>query len=90
MDTKAQIQELQKQLTKLTNDFNNLSTSFYKNNFSSSQTFNKDCVFNARLKVPHYTTAPAVCEVGDLIEIGGVLYICTVANSVFTVVGTQS
>lgn len=81
---------MQAQIDKLNSDLDNLSQSFYKNNFSSSQTFTKDVIFQTRLKVPHYTSAPAVCEVGDLIEIAGVLYICTVANTTFTVVGTQS
>ena len=86
----TQIQDLQTQITKLKSDLDSLSQSFYKNNFSSSQTFTKDVSFQTRLKVPHYTSAPAICEVGDLIEIGGVLYICTVANTTFTVVGTQT
>jgi hypothetical protein len=84
------IADLQAQVKKLNADLESLSSAFYKNNFSSSQTFNKDCVFQSRLKVPHYSTPPAICEVGDLIEIGGVLYICTVANTTFTVVGTQT
>lgn len=84
------INDLQEQVNKLKGDLDNLSQSFYKNNFSSSVTFTKDAVFQTRLKVPSYTTAPAIAEVGDLIEIGGVLYICTVANTTFTVVGTQS
>jgi hypothetical protein len=71
-----------------------LSQSFYKNNFSSSQTFNKDSVFTTRLNVPSYSTPPSVAEVNDLIGIAGVLYICTVAGSVaspatFTLVGSQ-
>lgn len=90
-----QIAELQTQVTKLKSDFDNLSQIFYKNNFSNSQTFTKDAIFQTRLKVPHYSGAPAVGEVGDLIEVGGTLYICTTAGDVatpatFTVVGTQS
>lgn len=84
------IQNLQDQITKLRSDLDNLSQSFYKNNFSSSQTFSKDVTFQTRLRVPVYTSAPAICEVGDLICIAGILYICTVANTTFTVVGTQS
>ena len=78
------------QIAKLRSDIDSLSQSFYKNNFSSSQTFTKDAVFQTRLKVPSYTTAPAVCEVGDIIEIAGKLYICTVANTTFTLVGSQT
>lgn len=85
-----EILELQNQLKKLQNDFDSLSSAFYKNNFTSSQTFNKDVVFQSRLRVPVYSTPPAICEVGDLISISGVLYICTVANTTFTVVGTQT
>jgi hypothetical protein len=88
--TQQQINELTAQVQKLSSDLQSLSSQFYKNNFSSSQTFNKACSFQDRLKVPHYTSAPAVCEVGDIIEIGGKLYICTVANTTFTMVGTQS
>ena len=88
-DQNTQIQELQTQITKLKSDVDNLSQSFYKNNFSGSQTFTKDVSFQTSLKVPHYTSAPTVSEVGNLIEIGGVLYICTVANTTWTVVGTQ-
>ena len=82
--------DLEALVTKLRSDLESLSGAYYKNNFSSAQIFNKDCTFQTRLKVPHYTTAPAICEVGDIIEIGGVLYICTVANTTFTVVGTQT
>ena len=84
------MQELQAQVQKLRTELDNLSQSFYKNNFSSSQSFTKDVTFQTRLRVPVYSSAPAICEVGDLIAIAGVLYICTVANTTFTVVGTQS
>lgn len=90
MDNNIQVQELQAQVQKLRTELDNLSQSFYKNNFSSSQSFTKDVTFQTRLRVPVYTTAPSICEVGDLIAIAGVLYICTVANTTFTVVGTQS
>lgn len=89
-DTKQQIEDLTTKLTKMQSELDSLSQAFYKNNFSSSQSFTKDVVFQTRMKVPHYTSAPAVCEVGDLIEIAGKLYICTVANTTFTLVGTQS
>ena len=90
-----EIQALQEQVNKLRSDLDSLSSSFYKNNFSSSQVFNKDSVFTTRLKVPHYSSAPSVAEVGDLIEISGQLWICTTASvggsgAVFTLVGTQS
>lgn len=85
-----QIQELKDTILKLQSQVNDLSGAFYRNNFTSSQVFNKDSVFNTRLRVPIYTVAPTICEVGDLIAISGKLYICTVANTTFELVGTQS
>lgn len=94
MEKDTQLMEFQAQLTKLKSEFDNLSQQFFKNNFSNSQTFTKDAIFSTRLKVPNYSNAPSVGEVGDLIEVGGVLYICTTAGTVaspatFTVVGSQ-
>jgi hypothetical protein len=66
-----------------------LSSEFYLNNFTGSQDHNKYNRFNTRLKVPSYTTDPAVCEVGEIIEVAGELKICSVADT-WTVVGTQS
>lgn len=83
-------QEIKDSIVKLQSQLNDLSAQFFRNNFTSSQTFNKDSVFTSRLKVPHYSSAPTICEVGDLIEIGGKLYICTVANTTFTLVGSQT
>jgi len=90
MDNNFQIEELRGQLQELRKQVDSLSQSFFKNNFSSSQSFTKDVTFQTRLRVPVYTSAPSICEVGDLICIAGVLYICTVANTTFTVVGTQT
>ena len=95
MDTKQQILDLQAQVQKLQSSLNDLSSQFYKNNFSSSQTFNKDCTFSSRLQVPVYSSAPSVGVVGDIICVGGKLYICTTAGNsgspaVFTLVGSQS
>lgn len=90
MNPQKQIDALQEQITKFQNQVNDLSGAFYRNNFTSLQTFNKDSIFTSRLKVPHYTSAPTISEIGDLIEIGGKLYICTVANTTFTLVGSQS
>lgn len=94
-DSTQQLIDLQDQVTKIQGTVDSLSQSFYKNNFSSSQTFNKDIVFSVSLQVPHYSSAPSVGAVGQLIEVGGKLYICTIAGSVaspatWTLVGTQS
>ena len=93
--TKQQITEMQAQIQKLQSNLNDLSGAFYKNNFSSSQTFNKDCVFSSRLQVPVYSSAPSVGVIGDLIAVGGKLYICTTAGNsgspaVFTLCGSQT
>jgi len=91
----TKIQEIENQLVKLRTDLENLSQQFFKNNFTTSQTFTKDIICTTRLKVPHYTSAPSVGEVGDVIEVGGTLFICTTAGNVaspavFTVCGTQT
>lgn len=84
-------QELQDQIIALRKQVEELSASFYKNNFSSSQVFNKDITFNTRLRVPVYSSAPSVAEIGDIMAIAGVLYICTdSATPTFTLVGSQS
>lgn len=84
-----QVKDLQDQIDKLQAKLSDLEGSFFKNNFGSTQTFNKDCVFSSRLKIPHYDSAPTVSEVGDLIEVGGVAYICTIAGGTFTKIGSQ-
>lgn len=81
--------EEQKQFQQLRSDVDNLTKVFYLNNFSSHQDFNKSSSFNYRLKVPHYATAPSTNNVGEIIEVGGVLYISTAVDT-WTVVGTQT
>lgn len=90
MNQDKQIQELRDLVGRLQAEVNNLSATVNKNNFSSSQTFNKDCTFSTRLRVPVYSAAPTVSEIGDLIAVGGKLYICTVPNATFELVGTQT
>lgn len=83
----SEIQTIKEQLLKLQNDFSALSQQFYKNNFTSHQDFTKSCNFTTKLKVPSYTTLPT-CEVGEIAESGGTLYICS-ATDTWTIVGTQ-
>jgi hypothetical protein len=78
-------QDTQKQIDKLTEDLKALNEEIYRNNFSAQQDFNKFSNFTTRLKVPHYDTLPTVCEIGELCEKGGALYICSSANR-FTLV----
>lgn len=89
MDTNSQIEQLNKRIIDLQNQLTNLQSEFYRNNFSGRQDFTKASSFTTRLKVPNYTIAPSVAEVGEIIEIGGKLYICSTSNS-FTLVGTQT
>lgn len=77
--------DTQKAIDKLTEDIKALNDEIYLNNFSSSQDFNKYSRFNTRLKIPHYDTLPTVCEVGELVEKSGTLYICSTPNT-FTAV----
>lgn len=82
-------QHLQDQIDQLRREVVNLTDSFYRNNFPSSQDFSKYSRFNTRLKVPHYSAAPSTCDVGEIIEVDGKLRICSAAD-VWTVVGTQT
>ena len=80
--------DLQRQVDELKLQINELSDVYYSNNFTGSQDFNKFSRFNGRLKVPYYATVPTTCEVGEIIEVGGKLRICSATNT-FTIVGTQ-
>lgn len=71
----------QEQIDILRNDLASLQQEVYRNNFSGSQDFNKFIRFNTRLKVPHYDSIPPIGEVGELIEAGGALYICSSPNT---------
>ena len=72
---------LAEQLQILRNDLTALQQEVFRNNFSSSQDFNKFIRFNTRLKIPHYDSTPPVGEVGELIEVGGILLICSSLNT---------
>jgi hypothetical protein len=95
MDTKRQIQELQELVFKLQAQVNDLTGQISKNNFASTQTFNKASIFGDRLRVPVFSTAPTVAEIGDIYSTAaGVLYICTTQSTggvgaVWTKVGAQ-
>ena len=88
-NTKTQIEELQGQIMKMGKTIESISNEVFKNNFSTRQDFNKASSFNTKLKVPHYTSLPAVAEVGEIIEYGGRLLICSSANT-WQSVGSQS
>jgi hypothetical protein len=75
------MEDLKTQLDTLKKDFEKLKEDFYRNNFSSQQDFNKKVSFNTGLKVPHYDMLPTSGEVGEIIEVGGRLYICQSANT---------
>jgi hypothetical protein len=81
--------DLQKRIEQLERDLFKINQEVYTNNFSARQDFNKYSNFTTRLKVPYYAVAPATCEVGEIIEVGGKLRICSAANT-WTIVGTQS
>lgn len=81
-DERKELDELKKALDSLKNEY-------YRGNFQSSQDFQKYVRFNGRLKVTHYDTLPATCEVGEISETGGKLRICSAVDT-WTIVGTQS
>lgn len=76
-------------MKKLRREFDELAQRYYQNNFLSRQDFNKYCSFNTTLKVPHYSATPSTKNVGEIIEVGGKLYISTAVDT-WTIVGTQS
>lgn len=85
--------DLQKQIDQLRRDLKDLTDEVYLNSFTSSKDYNKYSRFNSRLKIPHAATNPTVGDVGDIVEVGGKLKICTVASSTaptWVIVGTQS
>lgn len=82
-------QEIISKILKLEQDLESLMTEYYKNNFTGHQDFNKYSNFTTRLKVPSYSSLPTTCEVGEVVESGGKLKICSAANT-WTTVGTQT
>lgn len=88
MQPEQYIQDINDRLARISTRIDQLEGQFYKNNFSASQDFNKKCSFNVSIKIPSYSSLPN-CEVGELAESGGTLYICSATN-VWTVVGTQT
>lgn len=85
--------DLQSQIDQLKKDLKDLTDEVYANSFSASKDYPKYSRFNTRLKVPHYTSNPTIGAVGDIVEVGGKLKICTVASltaPTWTIVGTQS
>ena len=83
------LNDLQKKITSIEQDLKSLSDEIYTNNFSTSQDFQKYSRFNTRIKIPHSASTPATCEVGELVEVGGIAYICSAANT-WSKIGLQS
>jgi len=82
--------ELQAQIDTLRGDLEALNAEYYTNNFSTSQDFQKYSRFNTRLRVPMFSSAPTLAEIGEVYanSTNGKLYICTSANT-FSLVGGQ-
>lgn len=80
---------LQKQIDELKNQLQEVSGEVYTRNFSTRKDYVKYSNFITMLKVPSYVTPPATCEIGEVIESGGKLKICSAANT-WTTVGTQT
>lgn len=91
MNPETENKELREMITKLQAQVDDLSGQFYKNNFSSSQTFTKDITFSSRLRVPVFDSAPPIGEVGDIFALSnGELYVCTDTTPTYALVGTQA
>ena len=76
---------IEEQIAILRTDLDALNQEVYRNNFSSHQDFNKTSNFTTKLKIPHYDSLPIKGEVGEILESGGLLYICSSSNT-FTLV----
>lgn len=85
----TELQKALKEVAQLKLELAALSSEFYRNNFSANQTFNKYSNFTSRLKVPSYSSLPATCEIGEIVESAGKLRICSAVNT-WTIVGNQS
>lgn len=68
-------------LNRLEQELESLRNEFYRNNFSGQQDFPKYSNFTNHIRIPHYDTRPSTCDVGELIENGGKLYLCSAANT---------
>lgn len=79
------MEDIQEQFNMLKQEIESLKSEIYRNNFSGHQDFSKFSNFTTRLKIPHYDAIPPIGEVGELIEAGGALYICSSPNT-FTLV----
>ena len=71
--------QTQIQIDKLRKDLDDLIAETYRNNFSASQDFNKASNFTTKLKIPKISLSQA-CEVGEIGENGGKLYLCSSTN----------
>lgn len=81
-NTQQQIDQLRQQLEAL-------QAEYYRNNFVTSQDFNKNVRFNSVLKVPTLSATPTTCEVGEICCVAGKLRVCSATNT-WTICGTQS
>ena len=89
-------QELQDRMASLQSQINDLSSQFYKNNFTSTQTFIKASEFTTAVKLPIFTNLPN-CEIGNIAiyqhdygsGVRNNLVVGTAVNT-WTVVGTQT
>lgn len=88
-DLQQQVDDHEETISGLKNDLANLSNEFYKNNFHSSQDFQKYSRFNTRLKIPNNASLPATCHVSEICVSGGIVYVCSAANT-WTKIGTQT
>lgn len=81
MNPEIKVAILEQQLNQAKQDLKDLTEEVYRNNFSGRQDFYKTIDCKTRLKVPHYASLPSTCEIGEIAETGGVLKICSSANT---------
>jgi cytochrome c-type biogenesis protein CcmE len=77
------------ELKQMRMDILELKNAINRNNFVGHQEFAKYSDFTERLKVPVYGTLPSTCRIGELVCVGGKLYVGAAANT-WGLVGAQS
>jgi hypothetical protein len=77
------------ELKQIRMDILELKNAINRNNFVGHQEFAKYSDFTDRIKMPIYTTLPTKCRAGELVVVGGKLYV-GVTTDTWGLVGGQT
>lgn len=75
--------EEKKAFDKAIEELRDLRADYYRNNFQSSQDFQKYSRFNTRLKIPAVASLPTTCEQSEVCVLtsNGKLYVCSTTDT---------